>query len=254
MSAELLRAFLSDLLSPMPLLFILAVISLLWLWCSRRAARGKVAVTGVLLLLFALSFKPLPYALMHHLEYQYPPLKRLPNHITWVVVLGGGHSNEAQLASYNRLNQASLARLVTGMALARQQEKTKLLLSGGGASRRKSDAYIMKQSAIALGFEQQCITLETISDNTWQQARAVKRILGKQRFVLVTSANHMPRTMALFHKQGMHPIAAPSNYLTKSSSKVGLEPLLPSYTNLLLTTSVMHEYIGYLWSLLQGQV
>ena len=48
----------------------------------------------------------------------------------------------------------------------------------------------------------------------------VKEIVGKDKFILVTSASHMLRAMALFRKQGMEPIPAPTDYMVKEREGV----------------------------------
>ncbi len=64
------------------------------------------------------------------------------------------------------------------------------------------------------------IVLETKATDTKDHPIYVKKIVGKDRFILVTSASHMPRAMALFRKHGMEPIAAPTDYMVKEREGV----------------------------------
>ena len=58
--------------------------------------------------------------------------------------------------------------------------------------------------------------LETNSRNTYENAVETKKILdarGIDRIVLVTSAMHMPRSVAIFEKQGFTVTPAPTDYM-----------------------------------------
>jgi uncharacterized SAM-binding protein YcdF (DUF218 family) len=66
-----------------------------------------------------------------------------------------------------------------------------------------------------MGVPKDNMIIEEASKDTKDQARLIKPIVGTAPFVLVTSAIHMPRSMALFEKLGMNPIPAPAgNHLT----------------------------------------
>jgi uncharacterized SAM-binding protein YcdF (DUF218 family) len=56
------------------------------------------------------------------------------------------------------------------------------------------------------------LILESDSKDTNDQARLIQPIVGDDLFLLVTSATHMPRSIALFKSLGMHPIAAPTDW------------------------------------------
>ena len=63
------------------------------------------------------------------------------------------------------------------------------------------------------GVESEDIVLETKATDTKDHPIYVKEIVGRDRFILVTSASHMPRAMALFRQHGMEPIPAPTDYM-----------------------------------------
>jgi len=53
-------------------------------------------------------------------------------------------------------------------------------------------------------------------ENTQQEAEQYKLLFGDSaQLILVTSALHMPRTMFLFQKEGLYPVATPTNHLIK---------------------------------------
>ena len=89
----------------------------------------------------------------------------------------------------------------------------------------------------------------------------VKAILTERkidRFLLVTSAAHMPRSMMIFRKLGLNPIAAPTDYqktdreanLTSIESRI--LNVLPDADNLRETNRAIKEYIGIVIYKLKG--
>jgi len=69
----------------------------------------------------------------------------------------------------------------------------------------------------------------------------------------VTSANHMPRAVAVFNKQQLNPIPAPANFLVKILPN--REPKLEfTAGNLYKTERAMYEYLGLAWYKLRGNI
>ena len=108
--------------------------------------------------------------------------------------------------------------------------------------------------------------LEEQSLNTYENAIYSKEILddrGITRIVLVTSAWHMPRSVALFEKQGFEVIPAPADYtitdnawerLWKPTFIDAIRGIIPTAGNLSSTTGAMKEYIGILIYQLRGWI
>ncbi len=115
------------------------------------------------------------------------------------------------------LNRASFIRLAEGVRVHRLIPGSRLILSGGRGFARVSESEVMAETAVRMGVSRKDIILENKSADTEDQARLVKPIVGKGRLVLVTSAVHMPRAMALFRKAGMEPVPAPVDYLQNNS-------------------------------------
>jgi uncharacterized SAM-binding protein YcdF (DUF218 family) len=172
-----------------------------------------------------------------------------------VVVLGGGHFVDSRLPTGSRLPGASLSRLIEGIHLHRELRGSKLLLSAGSITAPVPGAEVMSNVAQALGVDKKDLVLETESKTTEDQARLIKSIVGDEKFILVTSASHMPRSMKLFRAQGMDPIPAPTEHLTNldgsGSLANGLYPRAPGLTR---TERALHEYAGMLWAWVRGRV
>jgi uncharacterized SAM-binding protein YcdF (DUF218 family) len=258
----LFKKIIAPLLFPLPLCLLLMAIGILLLWFSRRQRLGKILTTVAFALLLLLSYGPLPNALLRRIEGQYAPLAltvqpdaNVPvslSGVKWIVVLGGGHSSDAKIPAVSNLYPGTLFRLIEAVKLHRRLPDTKLLLSGSGLWRSDSEAEAMARVAEALGVERQSIVLEEKSNDTEDQARLIKPIIGDEPAILVTSAAHMPRAMALFKRAGMNPLPAPTDY-----KAVDAEPMprdyYPSPANLQKSEWAVYEGLGSLWAKLRGK-
>jgi uncharacterized SAM-binding protein YcdF (DUF218 family) len=203
-----------------------------------------------------LSYDVVPDLLLQRLEYAYPPLLNVENiqDIRWIVVLGGGHTSDLRLPATSQLSEASLARLVEGIRLYREIPKSKLVLSGGRPFERTAEAKIMAEVASAIGVKNQDMILEELSKDTEENAWLVRQVVGRDKFVLVTSASHMPRSMALFKKLGMDPIPAPTDYLVKETQEMNPSKFYPGAENLYKAQRAFYEYLGLAWAKLRGKI
>jgi uncharacterized SAM-binding protein YcdF (DUF218 family) len=156
------------------------------------------------------------------------------NHVNWVVVLGGGQNNHPQLPVTNQISPDSLVRLTEAVRIYRAIPGSKIILSGGAIFNRVTEAETLSKTA---------------------EARYIQKIIGKDPFILVTSAFHMPRSMALFQKQGLSPIPAPTGYLVKDRTAAKKpDDFYPSPAGLLKAQLALHEYLGILWSKIRGKL
>ena len=168
----------------------------------------------------------------------------------WIVILGGGNVEDSALPPLQQLSPASASRLGEGLRLHRLFPEAKLLLSGGTVHSRT-----LASAAQSLGEPRDRMELVPDVRDTEDEARAAHALLGQQRFVLVTSATHMPRAMALFRKAGMNPIPAPADYLGDNEpwSVRHLLNLFPHAYAAVLVERALHEYLGLVWTKLRGQ-
>lgn len=199
-----------------------------------------------------LSYSPIPDYLIGTLESKYPihtrPTPGNANKIHYVIVLGGGCIADTRFPSTSQLNMISLVRLVEGIKVYRENPGSKLILSGGNVLGTPASATIMKTVAVDLGVDQNDIILEKQSNDTRSSVLFLKQIIGNAPHVLVTSAFHMPRSMLLFQKAGLSPIAAPTNHMIKNKNGVRVGAFFPYATNMKKTELVAHEYLGILWA------
>lgn len=243
-------------LMPYSLIVSLLLIGLYLLWFTRKKKAGKVIITSGVAFLLILSYAAVPDFFLSQLERKYPPLiDTLPSEkIQWVVVLGGGHASDPELPATGQISGASLSRLIEGIRIYRQLPQSNLVLSGGIVFDPKPEARTMLEVASVLGVNQDNLILDIASKDSKDQAVRIKEIIDNERFVLVTSASHLPRAMALFQAQDMNPIPAPTDFWIKESQSVNPGSLFPRIGNLKKMERAMHEYLGILWARLRGQI
>lgn len=251
-----LKKLVSGFLLPLPfgLLWILAGIILLIIGRAKLLRNTCFFIGFFIITLFSLN--PISVSLLDELQSQYAPLMYPPSTITDIVVLGGGVSGGKNYPPNLTLNSASLSRLVEGIRLLKEAEKNnpqaKLILSGGRVFQSQAIAGTMRNTAVMLGVARKNIVMEDGSQDTRQEAIFLQKIVGDQPFVLVTSAYHMPRAMGLFEHLGMHPIAAPTQYLGYRYDFALW--CVPNANSLIVSDIALHEYLGIIWAKMHGYI
>ena len=185
------------------------------------------------------------------LEQLHPPYRGQP--IAAVLVLGSYHRSAPGLPVTSIIENDSLYRLAEGMRIARLHPEAKLIVSGYAFKDPISQAEAYRQTAVTLGFPDERILLLDTGRDTWEEMQGVKKMIGERQFALVTSAYHMPRSMAAAQKNGLRPVAAPTWHKVKPSV-ISPWALIPSAKALNLTTLALHEYLGILWYKITGRL
>jgi uncharacterized SAM-binding protein YcdF (DUF218 family) len=171
-----------------------------------RPGRGLM-VTAILLLMIA-GFTPLCNLVLAPLEDRFPawdPAKGAPDGI---VVLGGPIDPDLSLVHGMPVTLGGADRLIQAAALARRYPDARILFTGGSANLVSTNAKEADQAAellMSLGVPKERLILERQSRNTYENAvfsRAMVMPKPGERWLLVTSAYHMPRSVGLFRKAG----------------------------------------------------
>jgi uncharacterized SAM-binding protein YcdF (DUF218 family) len=236
----LVKKFFSRIFFPVPLCCELLIAGMLLLWLSKRQRMGKSLVCIGVLLLLLLSTGPISELLLSPLESTYPPLadpsalsKDSQPPVRWVAVLGGEHEK--------------YSRFVEGIRLQKALPGSKLLVSVGISD---SDAQGAIELARMIGLRREDLILIQDARDTRDEAKRMGQTIGAERFVLVTSASHMPRAMALFQSVGMNPLPAPMEFMVKNKSSY--DYWIPCADSLYGSERAIYEYLGLLWLRLAG--
>jgi uncharacterized SAM-binding protein YcdF (DUF218 family) len=191
----------------------------LFLMCTKRTARaGRRLAATALVLLLAFGLSPLGRLLMVPLEERFPPWEASHGAPDGIVVLGGVIEPEVADRPDSGLNEA--AERITAIAgLARRFPAAKILFSGGDILMRSghSEAQAAASLLESFGIPARRLILEDQSRTTAENATFSRQsAMPKpgERWLLVTSAWHMPRAVGAFRKAGFEVEAYPVDYRT----------------------------------------
>ena len=244
--AFILKKFIGGLFIPMSIVFILGIIGLLFLF-FKSYNRAKLFLVLSFLTLFIFSYNPVSNALISSLEYANKSLLEAPKDIKYIAVLGSGHRSNDNISIISQMDESSLARVSEGVSLYHKINGAKLIFSGYSGNDSVPHAFMQKKLAIALGVKEEDIITFPNPKDTYEEAVAIKELLGNEPFVLVTSAFHMSRALDTFHLVGLSPIPAPTGH--KSSNVDYLKR--PSGYDMQKSESAMWEYMGLLFNKLK---
>lgn len=260
-----IERFLAALLTPLPVLFVLFCSGILLVFNEEKANLGKGFLTIGVIIFLLCSMPFISKMLINPIEEKYKPNSNLYTQLRsdinnsgrplkWIVVLAGGITNDENLPLTSKLSYATLSRIVEGIRLYKKFPGSKLLFSGGSPNDGKDkESDIMKELAIELGIDKTDITTENKSLETSEQVIEIRKIVKKDNFVLVTSANHMPRAVAMFNKKGLQPYLMPSDYLLKKSDdESGIMDFLPSGYSFQLMEQAFYEIWAKVGAIIKG--
>jgi uncharacterized SAM-binding protein YcdF (DUF218 family) len=252
--------FLSKLLPvfvyPLGISSLLMGLGLFWLW--KHPKRATVSISAALFILFFASNVGVSHKLVSTLEWQYFPPDPMPT-VDAIVVLGGAVEPALAPRPWVEVREQG-DRILYGARLYNQGKAPKLILSGGRVTWRggsgASEADDMKEFALAMNVPESAILLEGDSLNTRENAVNVQKILKANSLnsvLLVTSAIHMPRSVAIFKKLGMDIIPAPTDYLAPteiyervtSTWQGRILSVFPDSEALDQFTRALKEYVGF---------
>ncbi|WP_264324898.1 YdcF family protein [Romeriopsis navalis] len=215
---------------------------------------------GITLLVFALSLlwisstSLVARSMAQSLEFQ-----NLPKEVAAadaIVVLGGATKSHQAPRTMPEVNDAG-DRIIYATRLYKDGKAPKIIVSGGRIPWHGdvgTEADHMASLMELFGVPRSALLEESDSMNTRKNAENIKQMLEKEqlnKLILVTSAIHMPRALAIFRRLEIDVVPAPTDFYSVfpykgKKASFQLSSLLPQVGNLDLTTRAMKEYIG-LW-------
>lgn len=232
---------------PSNLFTLVGLTGLLLLTTRYRRLGRSLALASLTLLLIAGLF-PIGTVLSHILESRFPawdPSRGAPDGI---VVLGGAISPELSHDYGTPIVSSDAGRITAIAKLARAYPKARIIYSSGDASLLgdgPDEARYLLPLLDDFGIARARVMLEARSRNTAENAAFSKTIAqpkAGERWLLVTSAQHMPRAIGCFRQAGFPVEAFPVAWHTGAS--VDFWPSLQIGGHLASLDGAVHEWIG----------
>jgi len=222
----------------------------------RRA--GQRLMTASVLLFAGFGLLPLGKLLIEPLEDRFPPWDTARGAPDGIVVLGGAIDPEfAAARGAPDLNEAA-DRITIVAELARKYPAARILYSGGNGRlllRSGTEAQFAGALFETFGVPASRLILEDQSRNTAENAIFSLRLARPkpaERWLLVTSAYHMPRAIGAFRKAGFVVEAYPVDYRTRDAADL-LVPFDDVGSGLRRTDAATREWIGLVAYWLTGR-
>ncbi len=229
------------------------------LYTRWRSAGRTVTALGAMLLLL-MGFGPLGYWLAAPLEARFPaPPDDMPAP-DGIIVLGGT-ADELLSAQLNRPVLADAAeRLTAPIVLKRKYPNARVVFTGGSATMLGAtwtEADVVRRFWRDLGLDQDKgdVLYEDRSRNTFENAIFTRDLVQPkpgERWLLVTSAIHMPRSVGIFRKADFPVIAYPVDYRTNMRMPIFMMPRVAGRAINLVDFGA-HEWAGLLAYWLTGK-
>jgi uncharacterized SAM-binding protein YcdF (DUF218 family) len=178
------------------------------LLATRFASLGRKLMVASVVLFAICGFSPLGNWVLYSLESRFPPWDATRGAPDGIVVLGGSIDPDLSIAHGVPVVRAAADRMIAAVALARRYPKARVIFTGGSSNLISNDAReadYVAQVFESLGIPRERLEIDRRARNTQENAEFAKAIAAQkngERWLLVTSAYHMPRSVGLFRKVG----------------------------------------------------
>ena len=238
-----LKKFISFFIEPYGTFLTLFLLSLIFLWLKKYNLAKKILTFSFFYFLL-LSYPIFSNFLISNLENKYKPYKYNKD-ISYIHSLGCGHNDDISMPYSAMIYDGCLKRVIEAVVIYNKTNNAKIIFTGGvDLTHKYSTSYINKKLALELNVPKQDIIISQKEKDTKDEAYFAKKIIKNKKFVLVTSATHMPRAMLIFKNQHLHPIPAPTDFKKKQIKSYFKMPSLTAFKN---SQIAIHEYIGIIW-------
>jgi uncharacterized SAM-binding protein YcdF (DUF218 family) len=222
-----------------------------------KRAGGRLVIASLVLLALA-GFSPLGRVLTSALESRFPPWDPSRGPPDGIVVLGGTIAPELSRDYRDTVILSDAGRIIAIAKLARAYPNARMVYSGGDASLFANglpEANYLYPVLDSFGVPRDRVMLESQSRNTEENAVFTKNLVKPkpgERWLLVTSAQHMPRAVGCFRLAGFDVEAYPVAWHTGKTGN--LTPRGELGDGLLRLDYAVHEWIGLVTYWLTGRI
>ena len=228
-----------------PLCYIVVVFIII-VFFAKRNKKTSLIITGIFS--FFMSLPIGVNTIIAHLEGKYAVQPTIEKNVSYnIIVLGSGKNDDPRLTGNQRLSEQAVLRTVEGVKWAHRLHSSKLIGSGPKGKGNKSQAQLIKETAVLLGINEARIYIQEEVYNTRTEAEAYVRQFGiNMPLIVCTSALHMPRAVKWFRHYGVKlVIAAPACYLVPQRDR-NWKDWMPSLVTFSKWTDVLKEIAGSL--------
>lgn len=216
---------------------------------TRFASAGRALVVLAILLLSICALSPLGNILLYPLESQFPPWDASRGAPDGIIILGGPIDSDVSAARHTPVIRNAADRIIAGAALARKYPNARIIFTGGSPDLLSNDAREADYAAMVfekLGIPRSRMMFERRSRNTFENAEFSKALADPkpgERWLLVTSAYHMPRAVGLFRKAGFAVEPYPVDWRLRGlADLISFTPIATD--GLALTDLAVREWMG----------
>ena len=220
------------------------------LLATRFAPVGRKLLVASVVLLAICAFSPLGNWLLYPLEQRFPPWDAARGAPDGIIVLGGSIDADLSAAHGVAVVRGAPDRIIAAAALARRYPNARIIYSGGSANLITDDAAKEADYALSvfesLGIAKARLMMERRSRNTQENAEFSKALAAPksgERWLLVTSAYHMPRSVGVFRKAGFAVEPYPVDWRIGGRSDL-VVPSIFAVEGLQRTDAAMREWMG----------
>lgn len=253
----LIKKLLYALLSPSILFIVGVMVACALLYSRRLAVWGRRLLTLTVLCYVIFAVFPLGQWALSVLEGRFPAQTRHDAPVAGIIVLGGA----LQTALTDDYDQVQLnggaERMTEFVRLARVHPEAKLLFSGGSGlvfKQASTEAAVAKRLFAELGLDPARVRFEDSSRNTAESAQMAFekfRPGADERWVLITSARHMPRAVGLFRHAGWQVVAHPVDFVAPPGRPDDFWPVWPGRLDYI--NAAVYEWGGLFAAWLRGR-
>jgi uncharacterized SAM-binding protein YcdF (DUF218 family) len=234
--------------TPSNLVITIGIIGLLLL-PTRFARTGRRLAFASLIVLAIIGLSPLGNVLILPLEDRFPPWNAADGAPDGIIVLGGAISPDVSAARNEVALNESAERLTVAAELALRYPRARIVFSGGSGALifgEGTEAEFAARVFESFGIPRGRVILEDRSRNTLENAILSKDLARPQpgeRWLLVTSAYHMPRAIGIFRKAGFDVEPYPVDWRTRGNADA-LRPFPTVGDGLRRTDTAVREWAG----------
>lgn len=249
--------------APTNALVLLALLGTIMLF-TRASRLGRWLALGGTVGLLICGMSPVSNWLMRPLEdrFQRPKLEatNAPSAFAGIIVLGGAIGSAR---GFPAMNDAA-ERMTESAALALRFPDALLAFTGGDGSilrivedgEAATEAEAARRFYVSLAIDENRLILEDASRNTRENAVFLKPLLDARkaggRWLLVTSAWHMPRSVGIFRRAGIDVVPYPVDFMTRGTMRDYRRLNRGFSQGLALTDLAAKEWIGLIAYRLMG--